>query len=67
MMYLKFGFGRALQDSCLRSWSGKEENTDKAQEMLLTRAKKNSDALQGISHEETDDESKSLFIRNYKY
>ena len=64
---LSFSFGRALQDSCLRSWSGKEENTDKAQEMLLTRAKKNSDALQGISHEETDDESKSLFIRNYKY
>lgn len=64
---LSFSFGRALQDSCLHSWNGKEENTDKAQEMLMIRAKRNSDALQGISHDETGDESKSLFIRNYKY
>ena len=64
---LSFSFGRALQHSCLQSWNGKEENREKAQEMLLIRAKRNSDTLKGIFHKETDNASKNLFLKNYKY
>lgn len=64
---LSFSFGRALQHSCLYSWSGKKENIRVAQEALLSRAKKNSNALKGILEEESDCESKNLFIKNYKY
>jgi fructose-bisphosphate aldolase class I len=29
---VSFSYGRALQDSCLKNWSGKKENIKKAQE-----------------------------------
>ena len=35
---LTFSYGRALQDSALKIWAGKSENTKAAQEMLLARA-----------------------------
>ena len=42
---LSFSFGRALQNSCLKKWSGKEKNNKIAQQTLLERVKKNSQAL----------------------
>lgn len=39
---LTFSFGRALQQSCLSAWKGKDENVSEAQSVLLTRCKANS-------------------------
>jgi len=44
---LSFSYGRALQASTIKVWGGKEENTKKAHETLLERAKANSDAQHG--------------------
>lgn len=44
---LTFSYGRALQQSCLKAWRGKDENILAAQEALLTRAKANSLASLG--------------------
>lgn len=45
--YLSFSYGRALQEPALHSWLGKEDNTETAQEALLSRAKLNSAATSG--------------------
>lgn len=44
---LTFSYGRALQQSCLKVWKGKDENVKAAQEALLCRARANSLAQQG--------------------
>jgi len=44
---LTFSYGRALQQSCLRAWMGKDENIPAAQKVLLVRAEANSLAQQG--------------------
>lgn len=44
---LTFSYGRALQDSALKTWAGREENAPAAQAKLLHRAKMNSLAAQG--------------------
>ncbi|XP_037074596.1 fructose-bisphosphate aldolase-like [Pollicipes pollicipes] len=44
---LTFSFGRALQASVLKAWSGKKENTEAAQTELMNRAKANSEASLG--------------------
>ena len=44
---LTFSFGRALQDSYLNTWLGKDENIDAAQTALLARAQANSLASVG--------------------
>lgn len=44
---LSFSFGRALQEECLNTWQGKEENIVLAQEKLLHRAQLCSMAVQG--------------------
>ncbi|XP_046980892.1 fructose-bisphosphate aldolase isoform X1 [Schistocerca americana] len=44
---LTFSYGRALQASVLRAWSGKPENVAAAQEELKKRAKANGLATQG--------------------
>jgi len=36
---ISFSYGRALQDSCLKTWVGKKENVKKAQEAYLEVAK----------------------------
>jgi len=45
--HLSFSYGRALQQSVLKAWQGKDENIAAAQEALLVRAKANSDANLG--------------------
>nr|CEL69323.1 TPA: fructose-1,6-bisphosphate aldolase [Neospora caninum Liverpool] len=44
---LSFSYGRALQASCLKAWKGVSENKAKAQEVLLERARANSEAQLG--------------------
>jgi len=44
---LTFSYGRALQDSALKTWNGKTENVPAAQEIFLHRAKMNSLATLG--------------------
>lgn len=44
---LSFSYGRAMQNSCVNTWGGKEENVKAAQEALLGRAKANSEASKG--------------------
>ncbi|KAF4682065.1 hypothetical protein FOZ60_011195 [Perkinsus olseni] len=65
---LTFSYGRALQASAIKTWSGKEENTKAAQEAFLVRAKANSEAQLG-KYQGSGDESakKSLYVKNYVY
>lgn len=44
---LSFCYGRALQQSALKAWAGKDENVNKAQEAFLIRCKANSEASLG--------------------
>src|SRR6185503_7504667 len=39
---LTFSYGRALQDSAVKTWAGKSENVAAAQAALIDRAEKNS-------------------------
>lgn len=66
--FLSFSFGRALQNSAIKAWGGKEENVQAGQEALLTRAKANSLAQLG-KYEGSADKSanESLFEANYSY
>jgi len=38
---LSFSYGRALQEDCLKAWSGKPANVERAQAALLNRARLN--------------------------
>lgn len=44
---LSFSYGRALQASAIKIWSGKEENVQAAREAFLLRARMNSEARYG--------------------
>jgi len=63
---LTFSFGRALQKSCLKAWSGKAENVEHAQKVLLERAKANSDASLG-KYAVGSGDKESLHVKNYTY
>ncbi|VFQ88048.1 unnamed protein product [Cuscuta campestris] len=67
---LSFSFGRALQQSTLKAWAGKEENVKKAQEVFLTRCKANSEATLGTYSSSANlgyGASESLHVKDYKY
>ncbi|XP_047163962.1 fructose-bisphosphate aldolase 3, chloroplastic-like isoform X2 [Vigna umbellata] len=67
---LSFSFGRALQQSTIKAWSGKDENVKKAQEALLVRAKANSEATLGAYKGDSklaEGASESLHVEDYKY
>ena len=63
---LSFSYGRALQQSVLQTWSGKEENKVKAQQVLLERAQANGSATKGIEAGEKGSKE-STFAANYRY
>ncbi len=44
---LSFSYGRALQEPCLKTWSGQDSNIEDAQQALLKRARLNSAASTG--------------------
>ncbi|KAK7300998.1 hypothetical protein RJT34_11852 [Clitoria ternatea] len=67
---LSFSFGRALQQSTLKAWAGKEENVKLAQDALLTRAKANSEATLGTykgNSQLGEGATKSLHEEGYTY
>ncbi|KAF5730440.1 fructose-bisphosphate aldolase cytoplasmic isozyme 1-like [Tripterygium wilfordii] len=66
---LSFSFGRALQQSTLKTWGGKKENVKKAQEAFLARCKANSEATLGKYGGGSAGglASQSLFVAGYKY
>ncbi|XP_071698655.1 fructose-bisphosphate aldolase 6, cytosolic-like [Rutidosis leptorrhynchoides] len=66
---LTFSFGRALQQSTLKAWAGKEENVKAAQDAFLVRCKANSDATLGKYQggAAVDGATESLHVKDYKY
>ena len=44
---LSFSYGRALQNSALKAWSGKPENLEEARRVFISRCKANGDATEG--------------------
>ncbi|KAK9156674.1 hypothetical protein Scep_003248 [Stephania cephalantha] len=67
---LTFSFGRALQQTTLKAWSGKDENLNKAQSAFLARCKANSQATLGTYKADAalgDGASESLHVKDYKY
>lgn len=42
---ISFSFGRALQNSCLKTWNGQKKNKKKAQNILLQKITQNSNVL----------------------
>eukprot|EP00939_MAST-03C_sp_MAST-3C-sp1_P003600 g3600.t1 len=68
--HLSFSYGRALQQSVLKAWKGKDENIKAAQNQLLLRAKANSLACQGKYQGEgkaSAAAAESLTVKNYVY
>ncbi len=63
---LTFSYGRALQQSVLKAWSGKKENVKAGQAALMVRAKANSEANLG-KYKGTGAAGESLYVANYKY
>ncbi|KAM0996775.1 hypothetical protein ACFX13_006779 [Malus domestica] len=67
---LSFSFGRALQQSTLKAWAGKDENVEKARAAFLARCKANSEATLGTYKGDAalgDGASESLHVKDYKY
>lgn len=66
---LSFSYGRALQQSCLKTWLGKTENVDAAQKALLARARANSLANLGkyTAGTEPSLDAVGTFEKGYKY
>ncbi|XP_061340214.1 fructose-bisphosphate aldolase 6, cytosolic [Gastrolobium bilobum] len=67
---LSFSFGRALQQSTLKTWAGKDENIKKAQDAFITRCKANSQATLGTYKGDAalgEGASESLHVKDYKY
>jgi fructose-bisphosphate aldolase class I len=66
---LTFSYGRALQQSCLKAWLGKDENVAAAQEALIFRARANSQAARGTyaGGAAGGAGSESLHVKGYVY
>ncbi|XP_020247289.1 LOW QUALITY PROTEIN: fructose-bisphosphate aldolase 1, cytoplasmic-like [Asparagus officinalis] len=67
---LSFSFGRALQQSTLKTWAGKKENVEKARAAFLARCKANSEATLGTykgDAAKVEGASESLHVKDYKY
>ncbi|XP_074379159.1 fructose-bisphosphate aldolase 3, cytoplasmic-like [Apium graveolens] len=67
---LTFSYGRALQQSTLKAWAGKDENIEKAQKAFLARCKANSEATLGKYQGDAplgEGAAESLHVKDYKY
>nr|XP_018439378.1 PREDICTED: fructose-bisphosphate aldolase 1, chloroplastic isoform X2 [Raphanus sativus] len=67
--HVSFSYARALQNTCLKTWGGREENVKAAQKTLLTRAKANSLAQLGkyTGEGESEDAKEGMFVKGYTY
>ncbi len=67
---LSFSFGRGLQASALKAWSGKDDQVKAGQDAYLARAKINGLAQFGRYHGDgkgTGAAGESLFVSNHQY
>ena len=64
---LSFSYGRALQSSTLKAWSGLPENVPAAQAALIARAKANSEATLGKYEGGAAGDTSSQYVANYSY
>lgn len=66
---LSFSFGRALQQSTLKTWGGKAENLGAAQKAFLARCKANSEATLGkyAGGAGAGIATENLHVKDYKY
>ena len=66
--FLSFSFGRALQNSAIKAWNGKDENVEAGQKAFLGRAVANSESQLGKYQGSTDKAAnESLFEAKYSY
>lgn len=66
--FLSFSFGRALQNSAIKAWDGKDENVGAGQAAFLVRAKANSEAQVGkYQGSDSKEANESLFEASYSY
>lgn len=67
--HVSFSYARALQNTVLKTWQGKPENVEKAQQALLIRAKANSLAQIGKYSEEGEaaEAKQGMYQANYTY
>eukprot|EP01098_Paradermamoeba_levis_P006549 TRINITY_DN2719_c0_g1_i2.p1 TRINITY_DN2719_c0_g1~~TRINITY_DN2719_c0_g1_i2.p1 ORF type:complete len:358 (-),score=130.80 TRINITY_DN2719_c0_g1_i2:29-1102(-) len=63
---LTFSYGRALQQTVIKTWAGKKENLQAAQESFFARAKANSLAQLG-KYQSSGAKGESLYEKDYKY
>eukprot|EP00871_Galdieria_phlegrea_P000554 jgi/Galph1/149/GphlegSOOS_G4902.1 len=66
---MSFSYGRALQQSCLKTWKGQQSNVKAAQEALLARARANSKASLGqyVAGSEPTLDKTGTFEKAYVY
>jgi len=66
---LTFSYGRALQKSAIKTWGAKKENVQKAQAVLLLRARANGAASLGkyAGEAASATASETSYVQNYKY
>lgn len=66
---LTFSYGRALQNTVLKTWKGDPKNVSAAQSALLARAKANSEASQGKYSASTGSAAshEKMFVKDYRY
>lgn len=66
---LSFSYGRALQQSVLKTWGGEKKNVPSAQKILFVRGKANSEATLGKYKGDaaSSGTSESLYVKDYKY
>jgi len=67
---LSFSFGRALQNSTIKTWKGEDANVAAAQEVFFKRCEANGLAAMGKYTRETSTSTQtneSLHIKDYKY
>jgi fructose-bisphosphate aldolase class I len=66
---LSFSYGRALQATVIKTWDGKPENVEKAQEAYFVRARANGLAAIGkyTGDAASDAANASLYEKDYKY
>lgn len=68
---LTFSYGRALQHTVLKTWQGKSENVQAAQEALKKRASANSMASVGKYQTQASSNTavanESMYVKDYKY
>eukprot|EP00959_Pyramimonas_sp_CCMP1952_P080815 1688351-Pyramimonas_sp.AAC.1 len=66
--HVSFSYARALQNTVLKTWAGKDENKEAAQAILIRRAKENGMAQMGkfdVTKSET--EGASMYVKGYVY